>query len=307
MSCTASYLISFSISDAGESQLMRRSSRKATSNHVENRFSSSASSASSRLSLFSWGSNSARRSTRNRMPFGKNRKALQQTGARRHEGPAQPDLGLALLGCALRRLVLRSHRLDLLGVGCELLAHQQPAVAPLLGRGLGIPAGHALGAAPAFHLADLRIDDGFQFGERAAQHPRRQRLLMPAQRRLSRRQARARAWTRRCRRRAARAQQRELRPSLPTSIRWLRASSRSASRWRVRWVRIAASAPSGSRALSAANTARCSDRLCSNRPGACSCCSRASLTILRRSPITCASQRLLASVMIASWIVKLAA
>ena len=70
MSCTASYLMSFSTSEAGESQLMRRSSRKPTSNQVENMYSISTSSASRRLSALRWGCISARTSTRKRMPSG---------------------------------------------------------------------------------------------------------------------------------------------------------------------------------------------------------------------------------------------
>ena len=79
MSCTASYWISFSISDAGESQLMRRSSRKPTSNQVENMYSISTSSACRRLSAFRYGSMSARSRTRNCTPSGK---ALKRCSSR---------------------------------------------------------------------------------------------------------------------------------------------------------------------------------------------------------------------------------
>jgi len=66
-------------------------------------------------------------------------------------------------------------------IGRELLAHQQPAIAPLLGRGLGVPAGHAGSAAAAFDVAHRRVGHVLQLAQRAPQHPGRQRLALAAQ------------------------------------------------------------------------------------------------------------------------------
>ncbi|OGB28272.1 MAG: hypothetical protein A3B67_12040 [Burkholderiales bacterium RIFCSPHIGHO2_02_FULL_66_10] len=99
MSCTASYLMSFSTSEAGESQLMRRSSRKPTSNQVENMYSISTSSASRRLSAFNRDCISARRFTRKGMPSGWalkrcSRRRRGDTVARRYNTSAAASSGV---------------------------------------------------------------------------------------------------------------------------------------------------------------------------------------------------------------------
>ena len=127
MSCTASYLISFSTRLAGESQLMRRNSKNATSNQVVNRFSNSASRAKSRLLPLSTGSSCARRSTRKRMPSGNTAKRWSKrvrgdTRALRKRISATPSSGVptAASYCSRAALTLLAS-----GANCSLISSQQ--------------------------------------------------------------------------------------------------------------------------------------------------------------------------------------
>ena len=113
----------------------------------------------------------------------KSRKALQQPRARRNESAAQTHFGLGLGRRAQRGLIVAPRLFQHAHVGGELLAHQQPAIVALLRRGPRVPLRHASGQARAFHIANQRIAHGLQLGQRAAQHARRQRLALTAQKR----------------------------------------------------------------------------------------------------------------------------
>ncbi len=114
-------------------------------------------------------------------PTGVDAEALQQASAGRHRGAAVMHLGGGLVGRAQRGGVTCLCLGRLLRVGHEHLAHQQPQIAPALGRGAQVKLGHGFGATPAFDFAHARIDDGAQLLQRAAQHARRHGLVALAQ------------------------------------------------------------------------------------------------------------------------------
>jgi hypothetical protein len=138
------------------------------------------------------------------MPVGLDREALQQAHARRHERAAQPHFGLPFVGRADRGLVLVARGLELLRIGGEMLAHQGPVVAALLGRGGSVSLCDGVGPAAALDLAHARIDHGLQVGQHAAQCARRQGLVGLAQRDLQALGGRALAGLGRALRRALR-------------------------------------------------------------------------------------------------------
>ncbi len=127
--------------------------------------------------------------------IGSTAEALQQAPARRHRRAAQAHLGQRpRRACPRRRAYSAARALHLLQVEHELLAHEQPAVAPLVECGArAYQAAPPLGAAPALDLAHARVDDRLQLGQRPAQRARRQRLVVAAQCRVQPLGQRARA------------------------------------------------------------------------------------------------------------------
>ena len=108
----------------------------------------------------------------------KGTKALQQAPTRRHRGTAQTHFGNRLVRRADSRRILGLGQAGFFWVGYELLTHQQPHVAALVGTGAGVPVSHPGSAAAALDLADLWVHDGFEFLKRTAQHARRQGFFL---------------------------------------------------------------------------------------------------------------------------------
>ena len=108
-------------------------------------------------------------------------KSLQQARARRLQSAAQVHFGRALFGRAGCSLVALAGGFKKRGVGRKLLTHQQPQVAPLGRRCLGVPPGQRLCAAAAFDFAGARLHHRLQLTQHAAQHARRQGLLAAPQ------------------------------------------------------------------------------------------------------------------------------
>ena len=107
--------------------------------------------------------------------------ALQQATPRRHGRATVLHFSNRLVGCPYGGSKARLRKFDDLGIGHELLAHQEPAITSLGRRRRCIPLREYTGAASSFDLADASVHHCAQFGQCVTQGPWRHRFTLAPQ------------------------------------------------------------------------------------------------------------------------------